>query len=85
MMIKQFEDLDRWKRARELTNIIYELTGEENFRKDFRLCIQLRDASGSAMHNIAEGFDAGSAAEFIRFLKISRRSASPTSRIQLVG
>ncbi len=28
------------------------------------------------MHNIAEGFDAGSNPEFIRFLKISRRSAS---------
>ena len=28
------------------------------------------------MHNIAEGFDAGTRAEFIRFLKIARRSAS---------
>ena len=28
------------------------------------------------MHNIAEGFDAGSDAEFIRFLKMARRSAS---------
>lgn len=28
------------------------------------------------MHNIAEGFDAGSDAEFIRFLKYARRSAS---------
>ncbi len=28
------------------------------------------------MHNIAEGFDAGSNPEFIRFLKLSRRSAS---------
>jgi len=28
------------------------------------------------MHNIAEGFDAGTNPEFIRFLKMSRRSAS---------
>ena len=28
------------------------------------------------MHNIAEGFEAGSDAEFSRFLKIARRSAS---------
>lgn len=28
------------------------------------------------MHNIAEGFDAGSDREFIRFLKYARRSAS---------
>jgi four helix bundle protein len=28
------------------------------------------------MHNIAEGFDAGSNLEFICFLKMSRRSAS---------
>jgi len=28
------------------------------------------------MHNIAEGFDAGTNLEFIRFLKIARRSAS---------
>ena len=28
------------------------------------------------MHNIAEGFDSGSDAEFIRFLKMARRSAS---------
>ena len=76
MKIEKFEELDGWKKARELTNLIYDLTEQEGFKKDFRLCGQVRDASGSIMHNIAEGFDAGSDAEFIRFLKISRRSAS---------
>lgn len=76
MKIKKFEDLDCWKKARELVNMIYDLTSQEKFKKDFRLSGQIRDAGGSAMHNIAEGFDAGSDAEFIRFLKISRRSVS---------
>jgi len=76
MKIKKFEDLDSWKKARELANVIYNLTDQEKFKRDFRLCGQIRDASGSVMHNIAEGFDSGSDAEFIRFLKISRRSSS---------
>jgi four helix bundle protein len=56
--------------------MIYHLTNQDKFKKDFRLSGQIRDADGSATHNIAEGFDAGSDAEFIRFLKISRRSVS---------
>jgi four helix bundle protein len=76
MKIRQFEELDSWKKARELTNMIYDLTEQKGFSRDLRLRDQIRDASGSVMHNIAEGFDAGSDTEFIRFLKISRRSAS---------
>ncbi len=76
MKIQKFEELDCWKKARELANMIYHLTDQKGFKQDFQLCGQVRDASGSVMHNIAEGFDAGSDAEFIRFLKISRRSAS---------
>jgi len=76
MKIEKFEELDSWKKARELANMIYDLTDQKGFRRDLQLCGQVRDASGSVMHNIAEGFDAGSDTEFIRFLKISRRSAS---------
>jgi four helix bundle protein len=76
MRIIKFEELDSWKKARELANVIFDLTGQREFKRDFTLCDQLRGASGSVMHNIAEGFDAGSDLEFIRFLKISRRSAS---------
>ena len=76
MKIEKFEDLDCWKKARELANLVYDLTNQRSFGKDFQLRDQMRDAAGSVMHNIAEGFEAGSDAEFVRFLKISRRSAS---------
>ena len=74
--ITRFEDLQSWQKARQFTNAIYDLTGHLEFAKDFRLRDQIQSAAGSTMHNIAEGFDAGSDAEFIRFLKMARRSAS---------
>ena len=74
--IERFEDLQSWQKGRELANRVYELTRQEDFARDFELRNQIRRAAGSAMHNIAEGFDAGSNPEFIRFLKMARRSAS---------
>ena len=74
--IGRFEDLQSWQKARQLANSIYDLTAHSIFAKDFRLSGQIQDAAGSVMHNIAEGFDAGTNLEFIRFLKIARRSAS---------
>ena len=74
--IRRFEDLQSWKKARQLANAIYDLTCHPEFAKNFKLRDQIQDAAGSTMHNIAEGFDSGSDAEFIRFLKMARRSAS---------
>ena len=74
--IEKFEELQSWQKGRQLANMVYDLTENQKFSKDFRLRNQIQDAAGSVMHNIAEGFDSGSNPEFIRFLKISRRSAS---------
>ena len=74
--IERFEDLQSWQKARQLANSVYDLTERSQFFKDFHLRGQIQDAAGSSMHNIAEGFDAGTHLEFIRFLKIARRSAS---------
>jgi four helix bundle protein len=73
--VKNFEDLQAWQKARMLAEYIYELTRKEEFSRDWALCNQIRDAAGSVMHNIAEGFEAGYDPEFSRFLKIARRSA----------
>ncbi|CAG0940495.1 hypothetical protein ANRL1_00174 [Anaerolineae bacterium] len=74
--ITRFEDLQAWQKARQLANVICELAEKPKFVRDFRLRDQICDAAGSVMHNVAEGFDSGTGPEFIRFLKMSRRSAS---------
>jgi four helix bundle protein len=76
MTIKSFEDIEAWKKARELTKKIYRVTSLEKFSKDWELRDQIRRAVISVMSNIAEGFDSSSKIEFARFLNISRRSAS---------
>ena len=74
--IVRFEELQSWQKGRQLANLIYDLTEHPKFARDFHLCGQIQGAAGSVMHNIAEGFDAGTNPEFIRFLKMARRSAS---------
>ena len=76
MKIERFEDVEGWQEARVLVQIVYEVSSKRQFARDFPLRRQIEDAAASVMANIAEGFDAGSDAEFIRFLGYSRRSAS---------
>lgn len=76
--IKRFEDLHCWKSARELVNTVYNVTNQSPFNRDYGLRDQIRRAAVSAMNNIAEGFNAASDAEFMRFLSFSRRSVSET-------
>jgi four helix bundle protein len=73
--IKNFEELNAWQKARELAGYVYELTRREKFSRDFGLRDQVQRATSSVMHNIAEGFESGSDPEFVRFLKMARRSA----------
>jgi four helix bundle protein len=73
--IKNFEELIAWQKARELTGSVYELTRHDKFSRDFGLRDQIQRAASSVMHNIAEGFESGSDPEFVRFLKMARRSA----------
>ncbi|HEV7403565.1 MAG TPA: four helix bundle protein [Chthoniobacteraceae bacterium] len=62
--------------ARDLTRQVYAVAMRGKFARDFGLRDQITRAAGSAMHNIAEGFDGGSNPEFIKFLRYSQRSCS---------
>jgi len=76
MKIERFEDIEAWKEARKLVNMIYNISEEGQFSKDFSLRNQIRSASVSIMSNISEGFDRGTNRELIQFLVIARASAS---------
>lgn len=75
---KRFEEMNAWGSARTLVNLVYEVSKRPEFSADFGLRDQIRRAAISVMSNIAEGFGAGSDAEFIRFLGYARRSVSET-------
>ena len=76
MKIEKFEEIEAWQLARKLTGKIYQLTKKPEFSKDFGLRNQIQNAAGSSMHNIAEGFDSESNAEFMRFLRYAKRSCT---------
>ena len=72
---KSFEEIDAWKKARELTNGVYDASKHGSFAKDFGLCDQIRRASVSVMSNIAEGYERKGVNEFVHFLSIAKGSA----------
>lgn len=72
-MAKAFEDLYIWQIARELVNLIYNLTAQKSFT-DFSLKDQIQRAAVSIISNIAEGFERGSKDEFLYFLYIAKGS-----------
>jgi len=76
MKIKNFEDIEAWKEARNLNKLVYQISRKDPFRKDFGLTGQIQRASISVMANIAEGFDRQSDKEFIQYLSIASSSAS---------
>jgi len=73
--ITRFEDIEAWKTSRELPRMIYALTEQGQFSKDFGLKNQIQRASVSVMSNIAEGFESRTQAQFLDYLGHAKASA----------
>jgi four helix bundle protein len=73
---KKFEEIEAWRKARELTKRIYKTSRNTSFARDFGLKDQIRRASVSIMSNIAEGYDRSGTGEFIQFLATAKGSAA---------
>ena len=74
--MKDFHDMQVWKKAHDLTIKIYHATA--SFPKDelFGLVSQLRRAAVSIPSNIAEGCGRGGSTELKRYLEIAAGSSS---------
>ena len=73
--ITRFEEIEAWKTARQLTNLIYRLSDMGAFAKDYGLKDQIRRASASVMSNIAEGFESRTDIQFINYLGHAKGSS----------
>jgi four helix bundle protein len=73
---KKFEEIESWKKSRELTRRVYKISSKAAFAKDFSLKDQIRRAAVSIMSNIAEGYDRSGTGEFIQFLATAKGSAA---------
>ena len=83
--IERFEDLRCWKKAREMTSDVYDLTESSDLSTDYRLRDQLTGAAVSTMSNISEGFARYHKKDFIRFLDYAQSSAAEVKSLLYVA
>ena len=72
--IQKFEDLRIWQEAYGISKWFWEVVQTTDLKNDFKLRSQADSSSGSAMDNIAEGFERNGNREFIQFLAIAKGS-----------
>ena len=82
-VVRDFEDLAIFRKARELSKKIYDITRDGEFKSDYRFVQQIRASTGSIMDNIAEGFERSGNKEFVNFLFIAKGSCGEV-RSQLI-
>lgn len=74
--MKDFKDLNVWKKSHALALAVYKATGNFPKQELYTLTSQLRRTAGSVPANISEGCGRGADPEFGRFLQVAMGSAS---------
>lgn len=73
-----FEDMKVWQESRKILKIIRLICKRHPGSKDFNFTDQITRSTRSISANIAEGCDALTSPEFIKFLGYSKRSCGET-------
>ena len=80
----RFQDLEIWKEAIELGDILFDIADSLEQKKLYRFAEQLRGAGMSISNNIAEGSGSLSRQEFRNFLNIAKRSTFENANILII-
>jgi len=83
--MKDFRDLIVWRKAHELTLLVYRLSKEFPKEELYGLTSQMRRASASIGANIAEGCGKKTDADFARFVQIAFGSANELDYLALLA
>lgn len=78
MKIRTFEDLEVWKKGREIRLFIQAVVKKFPAEEKFALILQIRKSSRSITNNIAEGYGRFFYQENIQFCRISGGSLTET-------
>lgn len=71
-----FKELHVWQRSKDLAVLVYRLTNDGPFQRDFGLRDQMRRAAVSVPSNIAEGDQRETDKEAVRYFFIAKGSAA---------
>ena len=85
MGVRRHEDLACWQLSMKLHEKVVEILANPRAKADRRFCDQLRDSSGGAAPNIAEGFARYSKADFRRFLRYALASLAEAKTHLQIG
>ena len=80
----RFEDLEIWRLAIEIADVLFDLADELEAKHYYRFAEQLRGAALSAPNNIAEGSGSTSKREFSQFLNVARRSTFENANMIII-
>lgn len=74
MSLKSYRDLEVWKKAMDLTELVYGITAGYPKDERFGLVRQSREAAVSVPSNIAEGYGHTHRGDYLKFLSNARGS-----------
>ncbi|MDD3089231.1 MAG: four helix bundle protein [Candidatus Omnitrophica bacterium] len=76
MKIKDYKDLDIWKKGVEIADKVYDITEKFPNKEMYGISVQLRRSAVSISSNVAEGFARQYAKEYKQFLFIALGSCA---------